>query len=149
MNAKRPAVGAPMVALSVIAVVLAAGLAASYAITSSEISSLNSQVSTLNNQIASLKQTGRAVCQEVQNLSQGQPDYRGFLVNMSGTLLRQIQSDRSIISTLNSTKPSGYSSIMTSLNDQIIYDQFAVNQSESFFPGSFSLPPGPNCTLFD
>jgi len=113
--------GTPVIILSVVVVILVAGFAYDFATTTSQISNLNSQVSTLNSQVASLEQSGESLCVQL-------PSLKTLLSNVTSTLQSQVQSDRSIIATLNSTKPSGYSGMMATLNSQISNDLRTFDQ---------------------
>lgn len=124
MRFKKTAAGSLVVAFSFITVILAGGFIYEYAVSSSQISDLNSQAD-------SLKQSGREVWQTLQNASSRVATLGTFLENVTSELQDQIRSDRSMIASLNSTKPAGYSSMITLPNSQIAYDLYAISQIQS------------------
>ena len=66
-------------------------------------------------QVSSLKADGRNLCSlvssEVSSMSSASN-------NITETMQQQVQQDNSIIAALNSTRPTGYASMITSLQDQ-------------------------------
>ena len=132
MKFQRTAIRIPVMALSVIVVILAAGLAYDYA--------------TASNEISNLKQTGREACSTLAQNAAKVAEFGVFLSNATATIQGQIQSDRSMIVTLNSTRPAGYSSMMATLNHQITYDLYAINQTQSQFQSLGGNPVGPAST---
>ena len=136
MKLRRTEVGTSVISLSVIVVVLAAGFAYYYATTegqkaslNSQVSTLNSQVSTLNSQVSSLKENYRSFC---SSLSAAVSDLTATFTNITQTLSERVQSDKSMIATLDSTKPAGYEGMIAILNSEITHDQAIINRINSF-----------------
>jgi hypothetical protein len=60
---------------------------------------------------------------------------------------QQIQQDNSLIAALNSTRPSGYAGMITSLQDQIRQDLAIVTSMNDLTAENSQLSGGP-CTPF-
>ena len=119
-------------AVAVIAIVLAAGFAYSYFTTA--------------NQVSSLKSAGSKECQEVSSLA---TRLEPLFSDVYLTLQSQILSDNSLIQSLNSTRPAGYSGMISSLNNQITQDLAIEANMTSLQSPSASLQ-GPNpCVTFN
>jgi len=59
------------------------------------------------------------VCQQAASVAHSE---EGLINNMTFTLQSQIRSDDSLIQTLNSTRPVGYTDMIATLNSQIAQD---------------------------
>ena len=139
--------------LAVVVIVLAASFAYYYATTASQVSTLNSQVSSLSskasgldNQVASLRGSGLEVCQNLTaEVSQLSPILSGTMTTLQG----QIVSDIAMITALNSTRPSGYEGMTSTLVDQINQDQAVVNSIiNSSFEGQGITSGASPCAAF-
>ena len=136
MRTQRTGTGITTITLTVIVIVLAASFAYCYASTTSQVSTLNSQVSSLssqvsnlNNGITPLRGQGLEVC---QNLTTEATLLSPILSSTVSTLQGQMQNDTSIITALNSTRPSGYEGMTSTLINQINQDQTVVNSIINF-----------------
>ena len=67
-----------------------------------------------------LRTSGSEICQDITQFSNA---WTSFSVNATNTLNQQIQNDRSIISILNSNKPTGYANMTSTLTTQINQDK--------------------------
>jgi Na+-translocating ferredoxin:NAD+ oxidoreductase RnfG subunit len=105
LETKRKAIHAQTLALAVIVVILTAGFAYYYV--------------TTQNQISSLVRTGQNLCIDLNVLS---GEVVKFFNNLTLALQSQIQNDNSLIQSLNSTKPAGYTGMIATLNGQIAQD---------------------------
>ena len=142
MKLRRTEVGTSIISLSVIVVVLAAGFAYYYATTEGQKTTLNSQVSTLNSQVSTLKKNFQSFC---SSLSAAVSDLAVTFTNITQTLSEGVQSDKSVIATLNSTKPAGYEGMIAILNSEITHDQVIINLLTSFVnPGGPVIAYSPN-----
>ncbi len=101
-----------------------------------------------NDEIANLKSANQTICQEDRQLATFAASILG---NVTAVLQMQIRNDNSMIDALNSTKPSGYTGMIATLNNEIGQDNSIVNSIGSQVtiggghPGS-SGPPG--CSTF-
>jgi hypothetical protein len=111
MKTRRASVGLPVLALTVIVIVLAAGFAYYYTTTQS--------------QIANLKKDNGAVCQVIQSAA-GAVGTTYSAVESS--LQARIANDTAAIAQLNSTKPGGYQATVTALTAEVALDQAVLNQ---------------------
>ena len=138
MKLRRTEVGTSVISLSVIVVVLAAGFAYYYATTEGQKASLNSQVSTLKRNFQSFCS---ALSAAVSNLT-------ATFTSITATLQERVQSDNSMIATLNSTKPAGYEGMIAILNSEITHDQVIINRLTSFVNPGGPVISSPNtfCT---
>lgn len=80
-------------------------------------------------QISSLKESGQAYCSEVNSVI---PRVYNSLVNTTLSLQGQIQSDNSIITSLNASKPVGYEGIVATLNGQVTQDLAIISEIQSY-----------------
>jgi len=96
------------IALLAVIIVLAGGFAYSYV-------SMSNRIST--------------VCQQVTSISL---NYESLLNNMTLTLQSQMNSDNSLIQTLNSTRPAGYTEMIATLKSQITQDLSLIDYYAAF-----------------
>jgi len=126
MRLRRNATGRSVAVLCVTALILAAALEYS--------------IVTLEDQISGLKQSGRSACQFAKSEFSMAVD---TITNVTQTLQQQIQSDRSIIATLNTTQPAGHQGIIATLNNDIMHDQKIelgiANNFTSIGPSPFNI----------
>jgi predicted PurR-regulated permease PerM len=137
MRTQRTAVGTTVITLSVVVIILAASFAFYYA-------SAASQVSTLNARVSSLKESGQTLC---QSLSTELPPLLTLMSNTTIALQDQIQNDNSMVAALNSTMPSGYASMIDTLNSQMTENQYIINQTISINGPAITSGGGP-CAPF-
>jgi predicted PurR-regulated permease PerM len=98
-------------------------------------------IATTNDEIANLKNTQKELCDDDQQLAS---NLAAVASNLSRTFVRQIQSDKTIISALNSTKPSGYESQIGLINAQIRQDNSTMRLISSLAsPTTLSTPTSP------
>ena len=97
---------------------------------------------TTSNEIASLKQAGETLCTQNQ---QAGVALGVFAENLTLTLQRQVQNDKSIINSLNSTRPSGYQDAIALINGQINQDNSLVAFITSQFHQTSLPPPSDVC----
>lgn len=90
----------------------------------SEIANLNSNISSLDENITSLKVAGQTVC---NSTSEAFIFFINLLANQTTVLQANIQTDQSLVATLQSTKPSGYEEMIATLNGQIGQDNATIN----------------------
>jgi len=120
MKLRRSGTGTSVLALSIIAVVLAAAFVYYYATTESQISTL--------------KQSGHSFCLAVNAaLSSLSTTFSNITLSLQG----QIQNDNSLIAALNSTKPAGYEGMIATLNAEIKQD-LAIAQEVAPFVSDFN-----------
>lgn len=117
--------------LLVIMILLLGGFAFYAAATTIEVSSLNGRVSSLQN-------AGFNLCQSIHSQV---PPIAALVMNVSQTLRMQIQSDESLIATLNSTKPAGYAGMIAELSGNVAQDSELLASIDSLFP--LTTGPGP------
>jgi hypothetical protein len=116
-------------ALSIIAIVLAAAFAYYSVATESQISTL--------------KESGHSFCLTVNAAVTG---LIAVYTNITQTLQQQIQRDNSVIATLNSTRPAGYEGMIAVLHSEITHDQAVLSRVYSLVnPGGLSSSPNTFC----
>jgi hypothetical protein len=123
--------GTSVIALSAVFAVLTAGFAYYYA-------AAEGQIAALNNQVSTLKENGHSFCLTVSAAVRNATDAG---INIDEMLIQQIQSGRSMIATLNSTRPAGYDGMVAILNSEITHDQAIYGVLN---PGSLPSPANPN-----
>lgn len=79
-------------------------------------------------QVSSLKQAGSTVCQQALSLATAA---EALVSNSTLTLQSQIKGDNSLIQTLNSTRPAGYTDMLTTLKTQVAQDLALITYYES------------------
>jgi hypothetical protein len=100
--------------------------------------------STTTNQMSSLREAGLAECQLVASVAN---KLTGFVDNLSEIYQSQIQNDKSLIQTINSTKPVGYTGMLTTLENQIHLD-FEIQNNISSIQG-LSISTVSPCATFN
>lgn len=83
---------------------------------------------TTSNQVSNLNQSIKDVCNSNELLASS---WFAFANNATKILNGQIQSDKIMINSLNSTKPSGYQSMITTINNQISQDNSVITSFAS------------------
>jgi len=99
---------------------------------------------TENAQISSLKADGRNLCSTVSTVVNS---VYNVYHNTTETMQQQIQQDNSLIAALNSTRPSGYAGMISSLQDQIRQD-LAIVTSMNDMTSVASLSGAGPCAPF-
>ena len=74
-------------------------------------------------EVSSLKESGQTICSSVDALVN---PLTTLFTNETGTLQQQIQSNAAIIASLNSTRPSGYASIISTLTQETNQDKYML-----------------------
>jgi predicted lipoprotein len=123
MKPARIAARTSVVALSVIVVLLGASFAYYY--------------DTTQSQISTLRQSGRSYCEYVDNVSS---NIQQAFSNITESLQQQVQSDKAIIVTLNSTQPAGYQGMVATLNNEIAQDLGIISGFNSINGQISSIP---------
>jgi hypothetical protein len=77
---------------------------------------------------SSLKQAGLTVCRQATSVA---IMAEGLIENVTLTLQSQIQNDNSLIQTLDSTRPAGYTNMIATLNSQIAQDLALITNYDS------------------
>ena len=101
------------------------------------------QYDSANAQISSLKSDGRNLCSSVSSVVD---TITRVYDNTTQTMQQQIQEDNAMIVTLNSTRPSGYSSMISTLQSEISQDLAIVSSMNDF--SSLTSTGGGPCTPF-
>ena len=112
-------------------IILAGGLIFVYATTSNEITNLN--------------QAGKALCKQAQASGS---QFSLFARNLTSTLQRQIQNDKTIISALNSTRPLGYEGAIALINTQVSQANSIMASLESLATFNVLPPQSDPCSSF-
>jgi hypothetical protein len=113
--------------------ILAGSLAYYYSSASAQISSLKSYVRTMCTTFASAASS-----------------ILGVFTNTTTTMSRQIQEDNSMITALNSTRPSGYANMTATLQGEVTQDTYIIDSINSLITvqSSLGLAGGP-CASFN
>ena len=117
MRILTQAVGNSTIALLAVVVILAGSFAYYYSATANQSTVLSAKANSLN-------AAGMTLCRAINATI---PTYAKTYFNVTLTLREQIQSDKSTIAMLNSTRPSGYTNITAELNSQITHDQYIID----------------------
>ena len=96
--------------------------------------------STATAQISSLKSDGRTLCTTFTSVANSVYEVYS---NTTQTMQQQIQEDNSIITTLNSTKPSGYAGMIATLQAEETQDLAIVTSMNNLLSVSTSSGPCP------
>jgi hypothetical protein len=119
-----------LTAAILIIIVLAFSLVYTYASETSEISSL--------------KESGRYIC---DSLGTDVNQTGNTINNMTVILQQQIQNDSSLIASLNASQPSGYASLISTLNQETNQDKSMLTLVGNLELVGTSLGPNP-CDAF-
>jgi hypothetical protein len=92
----------------------------------------------VTNEISSLRSAGQMVCRME---SEVYGPMTSLVTNESSTLKQQIQNDSAIITFLNMTRPSGYASMIATLNNEIGQDNDMLALVNNLDLASTSIQP--------
>lgn len=88
-------------------------------------------------EISSLKESGQTICSFDRTLVN---PFETLVTNETGTLRKQIQSNAAIIASLNSTRPSGYVSVISTLTQETNQDKYMLTLVNNLNLASTSFP---------
>jgi hypothetical protein len=118
-----------LTAAILIIIVLAFSLVYTYASETSEISSL--------------KESGRQVCESISAFID---PLETLIDNETIILHQQIQNDSAMIASLNSSQPSGYASLISTLSQEMSQDKYMLTLVDNVDQVDTSIGPSP-CTV--